>query len=194
MTKKYIIFLTTFISGLLICGIGFGIGFAEFSKLSYGSHTVLGSEDIVTEDIYVDLFDGPHGKLLVESYTHYDNLADEILPDENTPLDKLRFEVSYNKELLTPYPKALDFSEVNKGSFDPDYYSQFFDEYDGQISISFNSNYSFGRELSMFMTMKDYVLRDLKNNVIGSYEWDTFPDVKIYANPANLEKLTLIYY
>ena len=71
-----------FISGVLLCGLGGGVAFGQYSKLEYAGERKIGEENLVTETfesqiegdgkIYVDAYAAWEGRRLAVSYTHLD--------------------------------------------------------------------------------------------------------------------------
>ena len=55
MSRLHKILLGVFCGGVLLCGIGTGIAFTEFSALEYGGVTYIGDEHMKTENLDVAL-------------------------------------------------------------------------------------------------------------------------------------------
>lgn len=89
MRKNRKILLSIILIGTLISGIGLGVAFSEFSKVTYGGKFEVDSDFIKTEtfEIKIDNSDS-FIELTIPYYT--------IEEDENIPKDKIYVDVTYN--------------------------------------------------------------------------------------------------
>lgn len=53
MSKQHKILIGIFCAGVLLCGLGAGIGFMEFSTFTYGGKQIIGTTNMKTENIDV---------------------------------------------------------------------------------------------------------------------------------------------
>lgn len=121
MLKKYYwIIAGCFLGGILLCGLGAGICFAEFSGFSYAGDRELGQVvdktlsyqlDEEAEKYYIDVcsFGGYYG------YYGYEDVA--LVTDPSLAANEIQVEVSYNNDLdeLWLYGRAYPVEEVISG-------------------------------------------------------------------------------
>ena len=169
MNRLHIVLLGIFCVGVLLCGLGTGVAFTEFSKLTYGEKQTVGKTDIRTEMFDVEFEAGEE----VQNITcWYSRKPDEVLPDKNVPLNTVRFCVTYNAQRVEPYA--------------------YWDEEDGRIALSCYWNDT-EDEVELMMEAKDLVLQNLREGKIISFDVVDVEEVTILVNPASVEDVRLIY-
>ena len=91
-----------FLSGVLLCGLGCGVAFAQYSKMEYAGERIIGEENIVRETLEAEL--ESEGKILIPSYytTSYSRYGTTLETDENIPKNKIIFDIEYNPERFAP--------------------------------------------------------------------------------------------
>lgn len=194
----------TFLAGVLICGLGTGIAFAQYSKFEYAGERIVGTENLVSEtleadveadgEIYLDIFD-PGGTVTVEQ-------------DETVPTDKIYFDVVYN-------PDRAEMSvRREKVVHNTEYIIRTVDEYGNEISVDYGDSADYGEyfdydnypeegyvyrvgrykrydDMREFFEVKDELLADLKRGKIGSYRTIWVESVTVRVNPANIDRIEL---
>lgn len=192
-----------FISGVLLCGLGGGVAFGQYSKLEYAGERKIGEENLVTET-FESQIEGD-GKIYVDAYAAWEGRRLET--DESIPLNKIVFDVTYNsdkvsmdieKSIREPEPdryvkvvnedgEVIDYEE---------YYSE--DSYSEDRSMQKGEVFHVGRYRSYddvrdFFEAKDIFLSDLKKGKIGSYRVIYIESVTVKVNPANVDRVQLYY-
>ncbi len=95
--------------GVLLGGIGTGTALVEYSSLTYGGKKQIGAQNLVTEAFDFS-FEPEKGKLTVNcGWWNYESRRTPVETDESIPLNTVRYEVTYNKELTQP---QLVFDEI----------------------------------------------------------------------------------
>ena len=168
MNKFQKILLGAFCGGVLLCGLGAGVAFTEFSSLAYGGEKLLGEESLTTENIDV-AFEPGENRYDVCSYD-YREAYREILEDENVPENTVRFEVTYNTATVDPIPYVDEENQI----------------------VVLDWNWHSSREVEYLMEAKDVLLAELKEGKISSYRTESVKEVRILVNPATAEKVHLI--
>lgn len=169
MNKLHGILLGVFCAGVLLCGLGTGVAFTEFSALTYGEKQTVGKTDIRTETIDVEFEAGEETQNITCWYYRKPN---EVLPDKNVPLNTVRFCVTYNAQRVEPYA--------------------YWDEKDGTIELLCHWNDA-EDDIELMMEAKDLVLQNLREGKIISFDVVDVEEVTILVNPASVEEVRLIY-
>lgn len=170
--KKNTILLSVFVAGLILCGIGTGVMFKEFSDISFGEIITLpenNASTVVTEKKYFEVDKNEKNKTIIETYfsSYYDRISSEnIIYDEDMPVGQICYELTYDKEFVKP-------NIIKKGSPEERPY----------IYI----NYMPENQFKLFMEAKDRVLKDLKDKKISSYRVKYFEEIKISMNPKTMK-------
>ena len=78
--------------GILLCGLGCGIAFAQYSDFEYAGERKIGEETLKTETVERDI--EADSKIFIG---HPDYGCDiTLVADESVPIDKIDFDVTYN--------------------------------------------------------------------------------------------------
>ena len=164
------------LAGLLLCGIGGGIMFVEFSGLTYAGEYVFEADTTETETVEVYLSNAPQGDILVDCY--YNSLfplKDRLVVDDTMEEGLVRIETTFDPERVTPSIHLDVF--YNEGSEVP---AKNF------LQIQF---YSYSDDLDLLFQAKDMILKDLKNNTLRSYRTVEVMDLTITAGPKTASRL-----
>ena len=170
MSKHFKILIGIFCTGVLICGLGIGIAFMEFSTLSYGGKQIIGKTKMVTENVDVPFEPGEEQYLV---WGKWGWKQAEIVTDSKVPEGAVRFQVTYNAERVTPH--AYLNQEAKEFHFT---YRWTGDDWD---------------EVGLLMEGKDLVLQNLKERKIISLEWIGVEEVVVLVNPKNEGDVRLVY-
>lgn len=110
------ILIGIFLSGVLLGGIGTGIAVGEFSSLSYGGRKRIGEENLVTREMDFSL--PMDGKTVILGYHGYrDGWKGSLVEDSSVPAGIVRFEITYNEEVIEP---SLDYIEYEEELVQPE--------------------------------------------------------------------------
>lgn len=191
-----------FLSGVLLCGLGSGIAFAQYSKLEYAGERRLGEENIVSETLESTI-EG-NGKIYLEAYTYWNRI--KVEPDESVPVNKIIFDVSYNSERVS---MGIEKSVRND---ERDYYTKVVVNEDGEILGTYENSednnpedtsrqgevfhigrYKYYDDARDFFEAKDIFLSDLKKGKIGTYKVVYMENVTVRINPANYDRVQWYY-
>lgn len=169
MSRLHKILLVVFCVGILICGVGTGIAFNEFSSLAYGGEKMIGEVDMTTRDLDVE-FEPGENPWSVYGYYGREGVSELIL-DEDVPENTVRFRVTYNSGRVEPKVDVWkEGQELNL------------------YSIWHNTD-----EVALFMEVKDEVLKELKEGKISSYDAVGIESVEVLVNPVHEEDVRLIH-
>ena len=170
MSRWHKILIGIFCCGILLCGLGVGIAFMEFSALTYGGKQVIGKSDIKTENIDV-AFEPGDEEYIVRGQWNWSQM--EIQTDSRVPVNHVRFQVTYNAEQVSPYVRLAE----------------------EEREFIFMSRWVSGGEddVELMMEAKDLVLQNLKEGKIISFDREDIKDVMVLINPENEEDVKLIY-
>ena len=187
-----------FILGVLLCGLGGGVSFAQYSKLEYAGERCIGEEKLVTETVESVIEED--GKIYVDAYAPLENISLET--DDSIPLNKILFDVTYNSERVSmgikksPYESEdISYVEVVNEYGDVIEYR----EYDDNNNDSDKGEvFHVGRyvrydDLKDFFKVKDMFLADLKNGKVGSYSVVFIQNITVRVNPANADRVDIYY-
>ena len=162
--------------GLLLCGIGGGMMFVEFSGLSYAGEYVFETDTPETRTMEVSLADCPQGPVYVDCpYYPVYPLADRLVVDETMEEGLIRIETTFDPEQTVP-SVYLERGEA-------------IDPQDGEQVRLWIGYYSGFDDLDLFFRAKDMILRDLKNNTLRSYRTVEVMDLTITVAPETAKRL-----
>ncbi len=170
MSKHFKILIGIFCIGVLICGLGIGIAFMEFSTLTYGGKQIVGKTKMVTENVDVPFEPGEEQYLV---WGQWGWKQTKIVTDSRVPEDTVRFRVTYNAERVTPH--AYLNQEAKEFHFTCRWTG---DDWD---------------EIGLLIEAKDLVLKNLKERTIISLDRIEMEEVVVLVNPGNEEDVKLIY-
>lgn len=187
-----------FLSGVLICGLGCGVAFAQYSKLEYAGERIIGGDNIVTET-YESTVES-EGKIYVASY--YTRYGVNMETDENVPADKIMFDIEYNPERFAPaIEKSEEYDDVryvrevvNQYGEVIDYEEDYRTDTEKKIGVVYDIGRSiYNDEVKDFFEAKDMFLSDIKKGKIGSYTVAYVNSVTVRVNPVNADRVELYY-
>lgn len=201
MYKKWLILAGCFFGGILLCGLGAGIQFMEFSGFTYAG-------------------DREQGKIVEETLTYYtEEDADfyyicaysnnqgkrNIISDDSLPEDRIEIDVKYNDDYEKPFLSSYVYDiEPENNLYEDEYnvseYSvsenglnkpeQTADkETEAQITVELPVD-----NVKLFMKYKDVILADIKNGQIGTY-YDYnygYLDMTVRCHPSMMEKIKVV--
>ena len=171
MSRRYKITIVAFCLGVLLCGIGTGIAFTEFSALTYGGTQILGEPDITTRNYDVEFEPGEDAWRIVGTAGFYRNGNMNIYEDSSVPVNTVRFCVTYNVKRIEPFTylniddKRIEFSWYWKNT----------------------------DEMALFMEAKDLVLQNLKEGRLVSFDAVELEEVDVLVNPKSVDDVKIIY-
>lgn len=168
MRRIHKILTGVFCTGVLLCGLGAGIAFTEFSALTYGEKYIVGKTDMRTENFDVEYGPG-EGKQYIRGWYYWNQ--PEILTDENIPENTVRFRVTYNAGHVKPYVYR------NEEAGEITLHSHLKDEQD---------------EIALMMQAKDLILQNIKDGKIVSLDVLDIEEVTVLVNPASAEDVELV--
>lgn len=168
MSKQHKILIGVFCIGVLLCGLGMGVTFTEFSRLSYGGRQVIGKTVIKTENIDVTYEPGEE-KLEVVGWCRNWGQTD-VITDDSVPENTVRFKVTYNAERVMPIA--------------------YWNEGNGRIVFNYQWN-GWEDSIGMLMESKDLVLQNLKAGKIVSLDVIEVEGVTVMVNPASYDDLRI---
>ena len=163
------------LAGLLLCGIGAGILFVEFTDMRYGGEYVFETDTPTTKTMEVSLEDCLEGDVHVQVgyYSPYP-LEDRVVVDETMEEGLIRVEVTFDPERVAPM------AHLEPGLSGPE------GEPFSDIWIQFSA---LPDDLSLFFQARDMILKDLKNNTLRSYRTVEVMDLTITAGPETAGRL-----
>ena len=179
MSRQCKISIVMFCVGVLLCGIGMGIAFTEFSGLAYGGTQILGGTDMKTANLDVEFepeeeFWNIVGTKLWHQryYGYYGGVSDtDVRTDNSVPLNTVRFSVTYNAKRVEPFT-SLDLDSA---------------------TIGFGWYWNEDDELALMMEAKDQVLQNLKEGRLVSFDVVEIEQVEVFVNPQNAEDVKILY-
>ncbi len=171
MSKLQKIFIGIFCAGVLLCGVGTGVAFTEFSALAYGGKLAVGKTDMRTESFDVT-YEYEAGEEQVNVAGWYQWNREDVKTDKTVPVNTVRFCITYNAERVEPYACWNGEEGVAVVSW------HWKDEED---------------DVALMMQAKDLVLENLREGKIVSLEVLGMEDVTVLVNPADEGKVRLVY-
>ncbi len=169
MNKLHKILIGVFCIGVLLCGVGTGVAFTEFSKLTYGGRQYLGKTDMKTENFDVKYEPGEKPQDIIGWYRRDQY---RLLTDSGIPENTVRFCVTYNAERVTP--------------------SAYWDEENGDVIMTYQWNDA-QDETALMMEAKDLVLQNLKEGKIVSLDVMDVENVTVLVNPESRPDIKLVF-
>ena len=168
MNKVFKKIIVVFCLGVLLCGIGCGVFFTEFSVLSYGGEYTLESMvEMKTEDFDVEFESEEEvGSWGVSRFNQYQVKIDESVPD-NT----VRFRTTYNTKHVEPYVWWNAEQEIIEYSY---WYR------------------NDGCEIAAMLEAKDIVLQNLREGKLVSFAMPNWEDVTVLANAESAKKVRIV--
>lgn len=171
MSRRYKITIVVFCLGVLLCGIGAGIAFTEFSSLAYGGMQILGDPTMVTENFDVEFEPEEDAWSIIGTTGFYRCGNMNIQPDSSVPVNTVRFCVTYNTKRVAP------FTNLNMDD----------------KRIEFSWYWKNADEMALTMEAKDIVLQNLKKGKIVSFETVELEEVAVLVNPKSAHDVKIIY-
>lgn len=101
MRKIQKILLGSFLTGVLICGVGAGTAIGEYSSLTYLGERTLGEEKLVTEN-FDYTFDPELGAIRLHPSWYGGRKTAEVQTDDSVPENVIRYEITYLLETIEP--------------------------------------------------------------------------------------------
>ena len=101
MRKIQKILLGSFLTGVLICGVGAGTAIGEYSSLTYLGERTLGEEKLVTEN-FDYTFDPELGAMRLHPSWYGGRKTAEVQTDDSVPENVIRYEITYLPETIEP--------------------------------------------------------------------------------------------
>lgn len=166
MSRLHKRLILIFCFGVLLCGVGMGIAFSEFSSLSYGGRLVLGETDIRTETLDVEFEPDEEARRVLWGISLHNPV---LLTDNSVPVNTVRFQVTYNANRVEPFA--------------------YFSEEDGIVFSWYWKAHE--DEMALMMEAKDVVFRNLKEGRLVSFKEPDIEEVKVFVNAASEEDITM---
>ena len=101
MRKIQKILLGSFLTGVLICGVGAGTAIGEYSSLTYLGERTLGEEKLVTEN-FDYTFEPELGAIRLHPSWYGGRETAEVQTDDSVPENVIRYEITYLPETIEP--------------------------------------------------------------------------------------------
>lgn len=179
MSRQHKITIVAFCIGILLCGVGVGVTFAEFSAFTYGGRHVLGETDMRTENYDVEFVPKKDRQTyIVGARAAYTAGLWEISTDAAIPLNTVRFCVTYNGKRMEPFVTLEE--AVGEETTD-------------RIEFSWIWKNGTDDEAAFMMEAKDLFLQNLKEGKIVTFDTVDVEDVTVLVNPKNAEDVRIIY-
>ncbi len=175
--------------GILLCGLGCGIAFAQYSGFDYAGEKRIGDENLKTETVEKDIDSDGTIEIMYPGY----RCDVSVVADENVPIDKINFDVTYNTNEID-----LRISKYNDvyTTYTDDYYDDDGNLIDGNEVEKKEIKFVFGthkddRDIDTMFKIKDELLKDIKNKKIGNYYVPGFESIVIRINPSNYDRVEI---
>lgn len=176
-------------AGVLLGGVGTGIALVEYSSLAYGGEKLIGEDSLVTKTLDFDF--EPDGRTLEIREERYwrTGKEQEIEIDNTVPVGTVRFEVTYNQKTVTPGLAFQEFEEeaeagsetIREEQQDTEHEKEEWEESGKMGTLYLTASYH-ENGFATLMENKDYMLGELKQGKISSYNMAYITDVKIRVN------------
>lgn len=171
------------LAGVLLCGIGTGIGFAEYSTMEYEGHVNLAGEQKETKHLVWKLENTSYDELHAYIYRGYDSY--EITEDNKVPRDEVWFDVTYAKKLGDC---RLGHTDVSEEPLE-----------DGKtrtvasVGIYRNGDMETDEVMKLMMECKDRLLSELKEHKFSTYNFDDSWEVLVRIHPSNADRIKIMW-
>lgn len=170
-----VVILSSAVLGVLLTGIGTGIGVMEFSSFTYGGEKPLFKEKRAVRTVRAEVPLENTAKIeLEEVYDGESFIHPEVEFDDSIPMGEICYKVEERHQEIehTPVVQMIYDSE----------YDDNVEQNKGEIySVYLSQNYS-ESQLKVLMTMKDKVMKDIKNRTVYSYQMSDIVSVKVLVN------------
>lgn len=173
MSKWQKIMIGVFCIGVLLCGLGAGVAFTEFSGLSYGGEQIIGSPDMRT-DVFDVAFEGREEATVVVGT--YPRNGWELTADESVPENTVRFCSTYNAKRIKPQAYWTYWTETGE-----------------HIVFDYYWNGGNNDEIAYIMECKDVVLQNLREGKLVSCDVLDMESLTISVNPKTFDKVKVFY-
>lgn len=195
-----------FMVGILCCGIGAGVMFQEYSSFEYMGEKKLGgnktAEKTILENLYTNKDKAVNASFITINNTEEDNV--KLKTSKAIPKDKVQIKVRYNSDNVKDI-------HIDRNLYNDDEYIEG-DEYESDnmdevaaktvqedtakanetnpISQEFFISVA-GRMSSaeIFLTYKDEILKNIKEQKIYNYVYPQIISVEITVNPENKDMI-----
>lgn len=172
MSRQHKITIVVFCIGILLCGIGAGIAFTEFSSLAYGGRQIIGEPEMVTRDFDVEFEPKEDSWDIVGINGVYQYGGMDLQEDGSVPVNTVRFRVTYNTKRVEPFTSLnLDDARI----------------YFGWSWVNSND------EMALTMEAKDVVLQNLKEGKLVSFDAVELEQVDVLVNPKSVDAVRIMY-
>ena len=175
MRKKSLTLLSLILAGLLLCGIGAGIVFNEFSSLDFEGEYVYSSGNIKTKVKNMSVKEIPQDKININMYSNNgSNIAKKLVVDENMQEGYIKVTSTYDADFLSPSYYVVKFG-MDDGI-----------HYTGEVELTY---YERSNIVEDFFNLKDIVLKDIKNKMLHSHVKNMDVDIVITAAPQTAKRI-----
>ena len=174
-----------FLIGVLVCGFGCGIAFAQFSSFEYAGDRVIGGDETEEKTIVKKISE--KGEIVLSGVITGDEV--NIVEDESVPMDEIAFDIVYDPSLIEP---AVGTDGYTYTEYSSDYLMTDSGDENDLNDDGYEYFYIYGYkgdDMQYFFQAKDQILKDLKNRKIGSYHVEEIHDVVVRINPANADRI-----
>lgn len=179
MRKKWLILAGCFFGGILLCGLGVGIGFVEFSGFRYAGERQLGT---IVEDTLV--YDEKEDVDTYYLYAYQSKDADKtVVSDNDLPEGRIEIDLKYNDDFEHPYLETDTYIEEQTDTYEDQ-------EKTCEIFICYPAD-----DMKLLMKYKDIFLADMKAGQIGSYGSGGTGsyDITVRCHPSMVDKIEIVY-
>lgn len=178
MSRQHKIAIVAFCIGVLLCGIGTGVAFTEFSAFTYGGRQILGGTDMRTENFDVAFVPKEDQKtLIIGARASYAAGIGKVCTDASVPPGTVRFCVTYNGKRVEPFATFEESSDQD--TFDRIEFSWYWRNAED--------------EAALMMEAKDIVLENLKEGKIVSLDTVEVEQVTVVVNPKNEQDVRIVH-
>ncbi len=173
MRKIQKILIGVLLTGVLTGGVGTGVALVEYGSFAYGGEKQLGAEHLVTKT-FDHAFDTEKGSVVLGCDWWGDESGSEVETDASVPAGTVRYEITYNEAMVSPY-LFFEESEADADGGEP--------PVQGYLHMGMRDTAS---DFEMWMLCKDDVLANLKQHRVCSYDVAYITDVRIKINPETM--------
>ena len=203
MRKIQKILLGSFLTGVLICGVGAGTAIGEYSSLTYLGERTLGEEKLVTEN-FDYTFDPELGAIRLHPSWYGGRETAGIETDASVPENVIRYEITYLPETIEPElifrPRNVEESLTEESEPEETAAEETTAEETTaeesepeETAAEENANLRiqgdllletwYHGDLGIWMEAKDQILADLKDGRIAGYQVPHIKEITIKVNP-----------